>query len=195
VHEYGGLGYLPVDSPVAAATLSAAGQATGDDLPVVFANLTDHRLYLAGPDVAAGTAQPLPLTPDPTADGGAAEPDARGATGTGGVAFVTALEPCALRYADFTVSADRREIWCVRERHQHGKVTRAIVAVPLDGSAAADPSAVRVLVTGFDFFAYPTPSPDGAWLAWICWNHPHMPGTAPSCGSRRSPTEFRARAG
>ncbi len=32
-----------------------------------------------------------------------------------------------------------------------------------------------MLVTGFDFFAFPTPSPDGKWLAWICWNHPHMP--------------------
>ena len=26
-----------------------------------------------------------------------------------------------------------------------------------------------------DFFAFPTPSPDGSRLAWICWNHPHMP--------------------
>jgi len=174
VHEYGGLGYLPLPSPVAAATLAAAGQAAGD-LPVVFANSDDQRLYLAGPDVAAGTAQPVPLTPDPTAQGSALEPDDRPATGPGGITFGAALEPCALRYADFAVSPDGREIWCVRERHQHGKVTRAIVAVPLDGSAAADPAAIRVLVTGFDFFAFPTPSPDGAWLAWICWNHPHMP--------------------
>jgi dipeptidyl aminopeptidase/acylaminoacyl peptidase len=47
--------------------------------------------------------------------------------------------------------------------------------VPLDGSATEDPSAVRQLVTGTDFFAFPTPSPDGTRLAWISWNHPHMP--------------------
>ena len=51
----------------------------------------------------------------------------------------------------------------------------SIVAVPLDGSAADDPAAIRQLVTGSDFFAFPTPSPDGKRLAWICWNHPHMP--------------------
>jgi dipeptidyl aminopeptidase/acylaminoacyl peptidase len=49
------------------------------------------------------------------------------------------------------------------------------VAVPLDGSAADAPAAVRELVTGSDFFAFPTPSPDGKRLAWISWNHPHMP--------------------
>jgi dipeptidyl aminopeptidase/acylaminoacyl peptidase len=63
----------------------------------------------------------------------------------------------------------------VQERHSGGKVTRAIVAVPLDGSAADKAEAIRTLVDGSDFFAFPAPSPDGKWLAWICWNHPHMP--------------------
>ena len=54
-------------------------------------------------------------------------------------------------------------------------ISRAIVAVPLDGSAADDPAAIRVLVSGSDFYAYPTPSPDGTRLAWICWDHPRMP--------------------
>jgi dipeptidyl aminopeptidase/acylaminoacyl peptidase len=84
-------------------------------------------------------------------------------------------EPAALRYADFVLSPDRTEVWCVRERHAAGRVTRAIVAVPLDGSAANDPAAVRDLVTGADFYAFPTPSPDGTRLAWISWNHPRMP--------------------
>ena len=56
-----------------------------------------------------------------------------------------------------------------------GRIARAIVAVPLDGSAADDPAAIRVLITGSDFYAYPTPSPDGTRLAWICWDHPRMP--------------------
>ncbi len=172
VHEYGGLSYLPVPSPAAAGALAGHGPTDDAEIPIVFANLDDQRLYLAGSAVAAGQGEPVPLTPDPRAAGSAAQPegaDGRGARSGG------KLEPRALRYADFVISPDRQEVWCVRERHQSGKVTRAIVAVPLDGSGAADATAIRVLVTGFDFFAFPTPSPDGNWLAWICWNHPHMP--------------------
>jgi dipeptidyl aminopeptidase/acylaminoacyl peptidase len=81
-----------------------------------------------------------------------------------------------LRFADMVLSPDGREVWCVRERAcAGGGVRRAIVAVPLDGSAAAAADAVRVLVSGADFFAFPTPSPDGTRLAWISWNHPRMP--------------------
>ncbi len=159
VHEYGGLSYLPV--PRAAARSGAAGGRALRGYQIAFANYADQRLYLAGPEVAEGKEAPRPITPAP------AGPD----TGS------DAEDPgqAAWRYADFVLSPDGREIWCVREAHSGGKVTRAIVAVPLDGSAADDPSAVRELVTGSDFFAFPTPSPDGKRLAWISWNHPHMP--------------------
>ncbi|HEX2321564.1 MAG TPA: prolyl oligopeptidase family serine peptidase [Streptosporangiaceae bacterium] len=176
VHEYGGRSYLPVRSAVAEATLTAAGHTSGDaDIPVVFANLDDQRLYLAGADVASGKAEPVPLTPEPKKTGSAFMPE--GATGPGkrATGSATPLEARGLRYADLVLSPDKREVWCVRERHHRGKVSRAIVAVPLDGSAATEATPVRVLVTGHDFFAFPTPSPDGQWLAWICWNHPHMP--------------------
>ena len=154
VHEYGGMSYLPVPRPD-----GPDGQAAGR--AIAFANYADQRLYLTGSETAAGQGQPQPLTPDPTA-----VPAASGA-GT--------LAPCALRYADFVLSPDQNEIWCVRERHDDGQVSRAIVAVPLDGSAADQPGAIRTLVTGSDFFAFPSPSPDGRQLAWISWNHPHMP--------------------
>jgi dipeptidyl aminopeptidase/acylaminoacyl peptidase len=124
-------------------------QPAADGQAIVFANYSDQRLYIAG-----GSRPPQPLTPDPAA----ADPG-----------------PSGLRYADFVLSPDRSEVWCVQERHVSGKVTRAIVAVPLDGSASDDPAAIRELVTGWDFYAYPTPSPDGERLAWICWNHPLMP--------------------
>jgi dipeptidyl aminopeptidase/acylaminoacyl peptidase len=153
VHEYGGLSYLPVPSDVAVATLAKAGAKGGEtDPPIVFTHFGDQRMYLAGQAVADGSGQPVPLTPEPPTS-----------------------EPLGLRYADFVLSPDGREVWCVRERHSAGKVRRAIVAVPLDGAAAENADAVRELVTGSDFFAFPTPSPDGKWLAWICWNHPHMP--------------------
>jgi dipeptidyl aminopeptidase/acylaminoacyl peptidase len=153
VHEYGGLSYLPV--PRASVRPAAAGGRAPRGHAIVFANYADQRLYVAEPDVAEGKQEPWPISPDPVA---------------------AEAGPTGLRYADFALSPDRREIWCVRERHaDDGKVTRTIVAVPLDGSAAANPDAVRQLVTGSDFFAFPTPSPDGQRLAWICWNHPHMP--------------------
>jgi dipeptidyl aminopeptidase/acylaminoacyl peptidase len=118
---------------------------------LVFANFADQRLYYcADPGGEAGPAEPRPLTAP-------ARPDA------------------ADRFADFAVSPDGREVWCVRERNAGGRITRAIVAVPLDGSAAEGPDAVRVLVSGSDFYAYPSPSPDGTALAFICWDHPRMP--------------------
>ncbi|MGH3297196.1 MAG: prolyl oligopeptidase family serine peptidase [Trebonia sp.] len=155
VQEYGGKSYLPVPS------LSLAG---GFDL--VFANFADQRLYAAGGAVTPGTGEagiePVPLTP---AD-------------------------CGFRFADLVLSQDDQEIWCVRETvlplegaeppagfHVGGGVAvrREIVAVPLDGSAATSADAIRVLVSGAQFFAFPTPSPDGTKLAWINWNHPNMP--------------------
>jgi len=150
VHEYGGKSYLAVPSG------SLAG---GFDL--VFANFADQRLYAAGGAVEAGI-EPVPLTP---AEGG-------------------------FRFADLVLSPDEQEIWCVLETvlpaegadppagfHVGGGMTvrREIVAVPLGGSAAADPGEIRVLVSGAQFFAFPTPSPDGTQLAWISWNHPSMP--------------------
>ncbi len=154
VHEYGGRAYLPIPGTEAGPDTTTA---SGGGYSILFANYADQRLYLAGP----GGGEPAPLTPDP----------AEVLVGSGG----GPLGSAALRFADFVLSPDRTEVWCVQERHDGGKVSRAIVAVPLDGSAAGKAEAIRVLVDGFDFFAFPTPSPDGTRLAWICWNHPHMP--------------------
>ena len=113
----------------------------------VFSNFADQRLYRAD---GTGRAEPEPLTP---------APDDRAAD----------------RFADFVLAPAGDQVWCVRERHADGRISRAIVAVPLDGSAAGAGDAVRVLVSGSDFYAFPAPSPDGAMLAFICWDHPRMP--------------------
>lgn len=119
---------------------------TAAGVGVVFSQSSDQRLYL----LEHGTREPVPLTPAPE-------------------------EPAALRYADPALSPDGRSVLWVRERHEGGGVRRSVVAVPLSGEGAGDPSAVRELVAGADFYASPTPSPDGSQLAYVRWNHPRMP--------------------
>ncbi|SDD26969.1 Dipeptidyl aminopeptidase/acylaminoacyl peptidase [Rhodococcus tukisamuensis] len=82
--------------------------------------------------------------------------------------------PAGVRYGELSVVGE--EVWCVRETHtQAGEVRRDVCAIPLDGAAADDASAIRSIVAGSDFLAYPTLSPDGRRLAWIAWDHPQMP--------------------
>ncbi len=119
VHEYGGLSYLPI--PPSALPAQHSGKRASGHL-LLFANFADQRLYLAGPGVAVGQEPARPLTPEPT-------------TITAGSGSGT-LPAAGLRYADFVLGPGRPEVWCVQERHEDGKVSRAIVAVPLDGSAA-----------------------------------------------------------
>ncbi len=94
---------------------------------------------------------PVPLTPEPA-------------------------RPRGDRYADGEVSPDGTRIVCVRERHlgAHAADVRNEV-VTLDAHAPAEPV---VLVSGPDFVAAPRLSPDGTTLAWLQWNHPHMPWDA-----------------
>ena len=111
---------------------------------LVFANWADQRVYR----LDLGAAEPVPLTAEPP-------------------------EPAAWRYADPVLGpggSSAREVWWVREAHADGAITRSLVAVPLDGSAA-----VRELVGGSDFLASPRPSPDGRRVAWLAWDHPRMP--------------------
>lgn len=118
----------------------------GNEPSLVFCHWDDQRLYL----LESGMEKPRALTPDPD-------------------------EPAALRYADPVLTADGTEVLCIREAHADGRVTRRIVAVPLDGSAADDPAGVREIAGGSDFLAHPRVSPDGTRLAWIAWDHPRMP--------------------
>jgi dipeptidyl aminopeptidase/acylaminoacyl peptidase len=112
----------------------------------VFAEYTDQRLYRL--DAPGGT--PVPLTPEPA-------------------------EPGAVRFAELTLFPGRDEVLCVRETHAGATITRDLAAVPLDGSAAADPDLIRSIVSGSHFLAAARVSPDGTRIAWIAWEHPQMP--------------------
>jgi dipeptidyl aminopeptidase/acylaminoacyl peptidase len=79
-------------------------------------------------------------------------------------------EPGALRYADMRPTPDGDAIVCVRERDAEPEPVNEIVSLPLDRSAEP-----QVLAGGRDFYSFPRISPDGAWLAWTCWDHPNMP--------------------
>ena len=95
--------------------------------------------------------------------------------------------PAALRYADAVLARDGSALVCVRETHEpDGKVTNELVLVPEDGRADPCP-----LVGGADFYASPALDPSGSRLAWIEWNHPHMPWDE----SRICIGEFDARRG
>lgn len=86
------------------------------------------------------------------------------------------------RYADLALDAGRARLVAVREDHGGpGECANTIVAIPLDGSAAADPAAVHVLVSGSDFVSSPRVAPDGARLAWLRWDHPNLPWDGTEC--------------
>jgi dipeptidyl aminopeptidase/acylaminoacyl peptidase len=90
-------------------------------------------------------AEPRPITPEPPA-------------------------PHGWRYADGRVFAGGRLIVCVRESHGGGEPVNEIVVLAADWSAEP-----RVIAQGRDFYAAPRPSPDDSRLAWLAWDHPHMP--------------------
>lgn len=63
----------------------------------------------------------------------------------------------------------------VREDLSAEPARHAIVEIPVDGSAAEDAGAIRVLVEGTAFFAHPALSPDGTRLAHVEWSGREMP--------------------
>ncbi|MEW1688441.1 S9 family peptidase [Streptomyces sp. NPDC091265] len=132
-----------------------AGTGRAEDGPlIVFVHFDDQRLYAYAPD---GPGEPWPLTPVSAVGGG-------------------------LRWVDPQLHPARGgagEVWCVLEEFTGAAPTelrRVIAAVPLDGSAASDRSAVRELSEErHRFVTGPEVSPDGRQAAWIAWDHPRMP--------------------
>jgi dipeptidyl aminopeptidase/acylaminoacyl peptidase len=87
----------------------------------------------------------------------------------------TAVTPPNYRYADCIAvpgaGKSAAALVCVREAHTdpaHVRNTLVRLSLPVDGAG-------EVLFDGSDFVSYPRLSPDGRRLAFITWDHPHMP--------------------
>jgi len=83
----------------------------------------------------------------------------------------TPLSPSGrFRHADLVVDPWRDRILCVREDHSGpGEALNSMVAINMDGRQST------TLVSGNDFYASPSISPDGTQFAYLTWNHPNMP--------------------
>ena len=126
-----------------------------------FCEWSDQRLYRCTGNITQAQ-DPKPLTPEP-------------------------LTKHALRFADGVETPDGRWVIAVAEIHGEEKLrlrvsnsvdqepVNAVVAIPTDGSAANDVSAVCVLCAEADFVSNPRVSQDGQWLCWLQWYHPNMP--------------------
>ncbi|MBY0358124.1 MAG: S9 family peptidase [Candidatus Obscuribacterales bacterium] len=81
-------------------------------------------------------------------------------------------EFCSSHFADFCVDKNRNRLIVVREDYSYGEgePINSLDCIKLDGQGG-----VETLLTGSDFFSSPKVSPDGRLLAWLTWNHPHMP--------------------
>jgi dipeptidyl aminopeptidase/acylaminoacyl peptidase len=77
-----------------------------------------------------------------------------------------------LRFADGIYDPQRHFIITVCEDHSKGQHEPENYLARVDLRADGK---VTPLVTGADFYAAPRLSPDGTILAWMSWNHPHMP--------------------
>jgi dipeptidyl aminopeptidase/acylaminoacyl peptidase len=88
------------------------------------------------------------------------------------------LTPAGFRYADctpqFANDGSAVALICVREDHSDpGEVRNALVRIPLPDGGAGE-----VLYGDSDFVAHPRISPDRKKLAFVTWDHPHMPWDA-----------------
>jgi len=99
---------------------------------------------------------------------------------------VRVLTPEGCRHADMRVvpgAAGARYIVAVREDHRpvaagvarepRNEVVLLDLEVGRDGQEGLEEG--RVLWSGSDFVAWPSPSPDGGLLAFVAWDHPAMP--------------------
>ncbi len=162
VHEYGGLSYLPIPRS------ALAGQASRQGRARLRAAVRQLRRPAALPGRAGRSRRQGSAD---AADTGSGRDQRRGV----GLTALARWRP---------VVCGMRTLCCRRTARRSGACRNGTRTARSAGPSwpfrwmAPPPTSPRRSAswsTGSDFFAFPTPSPDGNWLAWICWNHPHMP--------------------
>lgn len=113
---------------------------------IIFANFADQRLYAFSFEKEQA---PRPLTPEKAGDG----------------RLWKFLQPVVSPDGSWLVAACELE-------GGHEEPANAICAIALDHHEIQQPV---ILAQGADFYRQPLFSPDGRSLAWLQWNHPHMP--------------------
>lgn len=83
------------------------------------------------------------------------------------------LTPPGTAHGGLRVQGGR--LFAVREDLSTTPHTRALVEIPVDGSAADDTAAIRVFTKGDGFVAHPALSPDQTRIAWVGWDRGQMP--------------------
>jgi dipeptidyl aminopeptidase/acylaminoacyl peptidase len=73
-------------------------------------------------------------------------------------------------YAAPAPSPDGSLLYAVRERDLATGLSHDIVSVTTDGRGL-----IEVVASGHDFYGAPAVSPDGSRIAYVAWDHPHMP--------------------
>ena len=82
-----------------------------------------------------------------------------------------------LRFADIIVDRWRNSLICVCEDHSglQTEPQNKVILINLKEKGRSAGQSLTVLVSGRDFYASPSLSPDGSQLVWLSWNHPNMP--------------------
>ncbi|TFG26880.1 S9 family peptidase, partial [Candidatus Thorarchaeota archaeon] len=116
------------------------------DNVLYYSNFSDQRLYKK--EIADDT-PPVPVTPDRLEDGSLG------------------------KYAAPIISPDGNILILLFEKEFEDRENEnCIAAINLKKPFPQEPI---ILVSGSDFYADPVLSSDGTQIAWIQWNHPHMP--------------------
>jgi dipeptidyl aminopeptidase/acylaminoacyl peptidase len=78
------------------------------------------------------------------------------------------LNNSAIRFAELSMTAHGL-IAVAEEHHEDGSEASNYIAL-----INPDTGEISKLISGCDFYAYPTVNANGSKIAWVCWDHPNM---------------------